>query len=100
MNILHGVKGSEGIYDGKIDCKPVGNPHCNPDTWTNYTNGCCTEEQKCTINEGDCNLHAECQGSLVCIPNSCPTSEHEERQFHPLASCCQQPSGELILGKI
>lgn len=83
----------------KIKCKPTGNRNCNPGTWTAYTNGCCTEQEKCAINEGDCNLHTECQGSLVCEPDSCPTSENQTRQFHPRASCCQLPRGEFIPGK-
>ena len=87
--------------DTQIGCKAPGNPKCNPDSWEDYggySNACCSEEEKCTINEGDCNLDTECYGSLVCRPNSCPVSTNSSRKFHKRASCCQQPSGTYILG--
>ena len=82
------------VADNTISCKAPGNPRCNPKTWTNYTDGCCSEKEKCTIGEGDCNSHSECYGSLVCTANSCPKS----KGFHERASCCEQPSAELLLG--
>ena len=87
--------------DTQIGCKAPGNPKCNPDSWEDYggySNACCSEDEKCTINEGDCNLDSECYGSLVCRPNSCPVSTESSKQFHKRASCCQQPSGTYILG--
>ena len=84
-----------------MNCKAPGNPRCNPESWEKYggySNACCSEEEKCTINEGDCNLDTECYGSLVCKPNSCPISEDDSKKFHKRASCCQQPSGTYILG--
>ena len=94
----------EGIIgqDTNVNCKAPGNPKCNPESWVKYggySNACCSEEEKCTINEGDCNLDAECYGSLVCKPNSCPISKDDSKKFHERASCCQQPSGSYILGK-
>ena len=86
--------------DVTINCKPSGNPRCNPASWNRYggySDGCCSNEEKCTINEGDCNLDSECVGSLVCMPNTCPVSDDISRQFHTRASCCQQPSGAYIL---
>ena len=87
--------------DTKFSCKAPGNPRCNPESWDRYggySNACCSEEEKCTINEGDCNLDTECYGSLICLPNSCPPSKDESRKFHKRASCCQQPSGTYKLG--
>ena len=85
----------------RVGCKEPGNTRCNPATWTNYTNGCCSEEEKCTINEGDCNMDSECYGSLVCKPNSCRnTSDNPLRQFHQRASCCQKSSGALLTGMV
>ena len=58
-----------------VRCKPPGNPKCNIDTWKiygGYSDHCCTNEQQCYINEGDCDFDSECLGSLVCLPNSCP----------------------------
>ena len=89
------------VYDVEnagIGCKPPGNPNCNQDTWEKYSNACCSEDEKCSINEGDCNLDSECYGSLICKRNSCPQSEDISKQFHERASCCQQPSGAYILG--
>ena len=78
----------------KENCKPPGNAQCNPATWQGYSNNCCSAEEPCGEMEGDCNGDSSCMGSLVCEANSCPTS----KGFHPRASCCQQPSGLLILG--
>lgn len=89
--------------DERVDCKAPGNPKCNPDSWEKYggySNACCSEEEKCTINEGDCNLDTECYGSLICKPNSCPISQEISRQFHKRAACCQQPSGSYKLGRM
>ena len=89
----------------KINCNPTGNPRCNQATWkryNGYNDGCCSPEEKCSINEGDCNSHEDCAGSLVCTPNSCPSSKDPEIKakfkFKELASCCQMPSGEYIYG--
>ena len=65
----------------KINCNPTGNPRCNQATWkryNGYNDGCCSPEEKCSINEGDCNSHEDCAGSLVCTPNSCPSSKDPE----------------------
>ena len=98
FSILY-LKGIDG-EDTKVNCKAPGNPKCNPSTWEKYSDGCCSEGQKCTINEGDCNLDTECYGSLICKPNSCPKSTDISKQFHKRASCCQQPSGTYILGQM
>ena len=85
----------------QINCEPTGNPRCNPRTWNSYggyTNGCCSKEEQCSINEGDCNFHDDCLGSLVCTPNSCPSSKDKDKTFNKRAACCQQPSGEYIYG--
>ena len=80
----------------KGGCKPPGNPRCNPATWIEYSNGCCSPEEPCGETEGDCNGDSSCIGSLVCEENSCQPS----KGFHLRASCCQQPSGLLILGNM
>ena len=100
-----GCKGSSDEQHERTSCKPPGNPRCNRDTWHlypphfGYSDACCSEEEKCTENEGDCNRDSECRGSLICKHNSCPTSpEDDSKRFHERASCCQQPSGVYILG--
>ena len=83
-------------------CKIPGNPNCNPKTWKAYSNGCCSAEEQCGEEEGDCNTDGDCFGSLICMPNSCPRNnfpDDPEKQFHPRASCCQQPFGSLKLCK-
>ena len=95
-------QGTHNGTDAKIGCKAPGNPRCNPESWEfygGYSNACCSEEEKCTINEGDCNTDTECFGSLICKANSCPTSADSSKNFHKRASCCQQPSGSYVLGK-
>ena len=100
--MLESINDTNDDLDTNIGCKAPGNPRCNPESWGRYggySNACCSEEEKCTINEGDCNLDTECYGSLVCQPNSCPISENDSRKFHKRASCCQQPSGSYKLGE-
>ena len=80
---------------GKVSCKPPGNPKCNADTWDKYKDACCSEQEKCGIDEGDCNLDSECHGSLICKYNGCSTS----KGFDERASCCQQPSGTYKMCK-
>ena len=89
-------EGSETGLDGKASCKAPGNPKCNPSTWDNYTDACCSDQEKCGINEGDCNSNSECHGSLICKLDSCPTNQG----FGERASCCQQPSGSYVMGMI
>ena len=79
-----------------MSCKAPGNPKCNPSTWDNYTDACCSDQEKCGINEGDCNSNSECHGSLICKLDSCPTNQ----EFGERASCCQQPSGSYVMGMI
>ena len=82
--------------DENDGCKKPGNPLCNPGTWKGYSNGCCSVEEQCGEEEGDCNQDSECFGSLICMPNSCPRN----KGFHNRADCCQQPSGSLTLCKL
>ena len=92
------IKGTNNEMNTRIGCKADGNPRCNPESWGRYggySNACCSEEEKCTINEGDCNLDTDCYGSLVCRQSSCP----KNKGFDIRASCCQQPAGKYILGK-
>ena len=49
----------------------------------------CTLANPCALNEGDCDLHDECQSGLECGSNNCPDSlgfEEEE-------DCCVAASG-------
>ena len=95
------IKDATNDEGPRINCKPYGNPRCNRNTWNNYVgynDGCCSKEEPCSINEGDCNFHEDCLGSLVCTPNSCPISTDKSKSFNKRAACCQQPSGEYIYG--
>ena len=83
-----------------MTCRARGNPRCNPETWGmygGYSNACCSEEEKCAINEGDCNRDSECYKNLICKPNSCPISKDSCKKFGERAACCQQPSGTYVL---
>ena len=80
--------------DRNAFCKAPGNPKCSPSTWDNYTDACCSDQEKCGIDEGDCNSDFECHGSLVCKFDSCPMNQG----FGEGASCCQQPSGSYVMG--
>ena len=99
--LIYGI-GTINKHQELGSCTRPGNPKCNRDTWDQYggySDACCSDQEKCGIDEGDCNLDSECHGSLICKRNSCPTSPGDEfRRFHERASCCQQPSGIYILG--
>ena len=82
--------------DRNAFCKAPGNPKCSPSTWNNYTDACCSDQEKCGIDEGDCNSDFECHGSLICKFDSCPI----KKGFGERASCCQQPSGSYVMGRI
>ena len=44
----------------------------------------CTSENPCSIDQGDCDIHDECQDGLVCGSNNCPDS----LGFHSEFDCC------------
>ena len=48
----------------------------------------CTSVTPCEGNEGDCDLHDECQDGLFCGSNNCPTS----LDFDSEVDCCYQPT--------
>ena len=78
-------------------CKLPGNAKCNPSTWDKYEgyhDACCSDLEKCGIDEGDCNSDSECLGSLICLYNGCAASQG----FDERASCCQQPSATFKMG--
>ena len=48
----------------------------------------CTAENKCGIDEGDCDMHDECQIGLVCGENTCNSTLGI---FDDLSDCCYNP---------
>ena len=69
-------------------CAVRSNRRCNPDTWHEYggyRDGCCTSEQPCGRDEGDCSLDSDCMPGLVCGKNNCP----EDVGFGNRADCCE-----------
>ena len=48
----------------------------------------CTSENPCGIDEGDCDIHDECQDGLFCGSNNCPDS----LGFHSEFDCCYVPA--------
>ena len=65
------------------------NPKCNPLTWENYDNECCSADEPCGLGEGDCDSDDECSGELVCGVNNC-IQKHTD--FTAQADCCELPS--------
>ena len=53
----------------------------------------CTTANTCGVDEGDCDLHDECQESLICGSNNCPNSLGFENKI----DCCYDPS-QLVVG--
>ena len=50
---------------------PIGNPECNPATWSSYDSLCCTTQNPCGKGEGDCDEDNQCLGDLVCGTDNC-----------------------------
>ena len=45
---------------------------------------CCTDDNKCSENQGDCDYDSDCAGDLVCGTNNCPEGFPDE------FDCCKQ----------
>ena len=48
---------------------------------------CCTEDNKCGEDEGDCDIDADCQDGLKCGSNNCKNGGDEAAD-----DCCYNPS--------
>ena len=85
------------MYRGKRsngECRVTGNRKCNHVTWGEsggYQDGCCTPEQPCAENEGDCSLDSDCLPGLVCGKDNCP----KDVGFDSRAACCELVSGKF-----
>ena len=69
-------------------CAVGGNRKCNPNTWDEfggYRDGCCTPDQRCGENEGDCSDDSDCLPGFVCGTKNCPKG----RGFDDRADCCE-----------
>lgn len=63
----------------------VGNPDCNPSTWSSYDGECCSVANPCGEAEGDCDINGECAGDLECGKDNCGSD------FPSSADCCITP---------
>ena len=73
-------------------CTVGGNRKCNHLSWDEfggYRDGCCTPDQKCGLDEGDCSDDSDCHAGLVCGTKNCPKGVG----FSERASCCEPISG-------
>ena len=50
----------------------------------------CTTGSRCAVDEGDCDIDADCQDGLRCGINNCPQGSD------PLADCCFNPADGMI----
>ena len=70
-------------FHSEFDCcyaPAVGNEHF------------CTTANPCGQDQGDCDAHDECQGSLICGSVNCPTS----LDFDPDTDCCYDNSQSVV----
>ena len=69
----------------------LGNPACDPATWSDYDDSCCTSEKPCGIGQGDCDENDQCAEGLVCGKGkgSCGSG------FPATANCCEK--GKFML---
>ena len=65
-----------------------GQPLTDKDTWS-----CCSTENKCTLNEGDCDSNNDCEDGLFCGIDNCK-SVNPGKPFPSGADCC------MNLGKL
>ena len=63
----------------------VGNPECNPNTWSGYDGDCCTVDEPCGVGEGDCDVDGDCIRGLDCGEDNCGS------RFETRADCCFDP---------
>ena len=80
-------------------CAVGGNRKCNPNTWDEfggYRDGCCTPDQRCGENEGDCSDDSDCLPGLVCGTKNCPKAGG----FADRADCCELFSDVFNPGEI
>merc|ERR1719483_711710 len=57
-----------------------------------YDRNCCTREEPCAINQGDCDRSYQCQGNLVCGKDNCG------KGFPRSADCCEPGTGKTCDG--
>ena len=53
--------------------------------YESYDRECCSHEEPCGINQGDCDGDSACQGNLICGTDNCPSP------FPSSADCCVNP---------
>ena len=51
---------------------------------------CCTPENKCGIDEGDCDNDNDCQDGLVCGSNNCSNKSGDD--WESSDDCCYAPT--------
>ena len=59
-------------------------------TWS-----CCSIENPCDENDGDCDSSAECKGELLCGLNNC-NDINNATHFDGSADCCFDPTSKTI----
>jgi len=92
--------GSDPLADCCFNPKATDAPACDGQGINMWS--CCSEDNKCGADEGDCDSNAECQDGLVCGRNSCSFTipEGNEDRFFPTgqADCCMSVRRSLFYG--
>ena len=65
---------------------PTVAPNCNGIPMTDWS--CCTTNNPCNINEGDCDDDRQCAAGLVCGTNNCRATGITGSNWHSGADCC------------
>ena len=55
---------------------------------------CCTENNKCKADEGDCNKNEDCKGSLKCGKRNCKNKSG--LQWDGDDDCCYMPGDDIF----
>ena len=56
---------------------------------------CCTPQNKCTENEGDCDSDADCKEGLVCGTDNCPVKSG--LQWDEADDCCKKIGAGILM---
>ena len=60
---------------------------------------CCTDDNKCSENQGDCDYDSDCAGDLVCGTNNCQSTGVTGSNWASSADCCEGIFSETFISQ-
>ena len=84
------------IFIFQTSVAKIGNSHCKNGTHL-QVEGCCTKDNPCEVNEGDCDSNEDCKGDLRCGQANC---DAEKFGIKSKTDCCYEHIGNISLSWI